>query len=79
MVYYGKIESAAALTPHDTNANEYDGIRNGAAAGDIKVRFENGVDHVFKAVPSGAIIPCKINRVYSTGTTATVVEGIKLE
>jgi hypothetical protein len=41
-------------------------------AGDIKVDCSGSGDAiVFKNVPAGSILPVKVDRVYSTGTSAT--------
>src|SRR5947207_5408242 len=65
--------SAVAVTPSDTvnltsapSAGLYIGV-----TGDVKVDMAgSGTAIVFKAVPVG-ILAVKVNRVYSTGTTAT--------
>lgn len=50
-------------------------------AGDIKVdmvsQHQGSVDAVtFKAVPVGTILPIRPKRLYSTGTTATLLIGL---
>lgn len=68
---------AASDTVNDPNGGSY-----GFAAfyvgvtGDVKVTTSNGNAVVFKAVPAGATIRLRIQRVWSTGTTATNVLGL---
>lgn len=68
---------AATVTPSDTVVGlGYVGLYVGGT-GDIKVTTDAGTDVVFKACPVGAQIRLAITRVYATGTTATLLIGIK--
>ncbi|HSI42270.1 MAG TPA: hypothetical protein VLA00_17125 [Xanthobacteraceae bacterium] len=42
-------------------------------SGDVAVVTAAGNDVVFKAVPDGAILPIRVRKVKSTGTTATFI------
>lgn len=67
-----------AITPHDTNAltNIPKGLWIGTG-GDVTLRGVNsGVDVVFKAVPSGHILPVRASHVRATGTTATDIVAL---
>lgn len=78
-VYFGPDKSspatyALAVTPHATNA-----LTNGAAkalyvgtGGDITMQGVDGsADQLWKAVPTGTILPFRALYVRATGTTAT--------
>ena len=46
-------------------------------AGDVKMNGLNGGSAVtFKNVPAGSLIPFRPNRIYATGTTATLMLAI---
>jgi hypothetical protein len=46
-------------------------------AGNVTVRFVDGDDSVtFTGVPAGFILPVCVDKVYSTGTTATNITGM---
>lgn len=74
---YGKSEwapatKAAAITGSDTVdlADVSRGIYVGGA-GDIKVDMANGGTVTLSGALAGSILPIRVSRVYSTGTTAT--------
>lgn len=66
--------NAAAVTPNDsadlTNVSRslYVG-----GAGDIKVDMADVGTVTFTGVVAGSILPIRVKRVYSTGTTATTI------
>lgn len=45
--------------------------------GNITVRGADGNDVLFTAVPAGVTIPIAFDKLYSTGTSATVCVGLK--
>lgn len=69
--------SAAAVTPHDTNdlASETRMLYVGGA-GAVKVDLVDTDAVTFAAVPAGTVLPIRVTRVYSTGTTATSIVAL---
>lgn len=65
---------AEAITPSDTAvlANDSRGVYVGGA-GNIKVTTVGGSTVTFSGVAAGSLLPIRVNRVYSTGTTATLI------
>jgi len=63
-----------AVTPHDTNdlTSPADSLYVGAT-GDVKVDTQGGQTVTITTVPAGAILPIRVTRVYSSGTTATEI------
>jgi hypothetical protein len=72
----GIFSDAAAVTPHNSNANEYKALWVGAT-GALKVKTQGGTDVTIASVPDGAYIPLSVVLVYQTGTTATSIVGLK--
>lgn len=66
----------AAVTPHDTNPNVYSALWVGGA-GAVKVTTKDGSVLTFSAVPAGTILPVATSLVWSTGTAATLILGLK--
>lgn len=69
-------KSAAAVTPHDTTLI---GVTRGlyiGGAGTLVVRMANGSNVTFSAVTAGSIIPICVDRVLSTGTSATGIVAL---
>jgi hypothetical protein len=66
-----------AITKSDTVdlARVTRGIYVGGA-GDIAVIASSGTTATFSAVPVGTILPIRVSRVMSTGTTATLLIGL---
>lgn len=66
-----------AVTPSDTAV-----FRKMASAlyvggtGDVTVRTEAGTSLLFSAVPVGAILPVRCDKVMATGTTATLIVAL---
>lgn len=68
----GSARNAVAVTPHDTNSITTARALYVGVGGDITLRTrDDGVDVLFKAVPSGVILPVVTKYVRATGTTAT--------
>jgi hypothetical protein len=68
--------SAVAVTPHDTD--ELTVVSRGlyvGGTGDVKVHMHGNPTTAvtFSAVPVGTILPIRVTRVLSTGTTATLI------
>jgi len=77
---YGSVIAPAggafAVTPAD-GTNIYATALYVGVGGDIKVDMENGDSAVtFVGVPTGAVLPIRVRRVYSTDTTATDIVGL---
>jgi hypothetical protein len=68
--------NAAAITPSDTAANEFDAIYVGAT-GTLKVTTVGGQAVTFVAVPAGATIYVKTKLVWATGTAAGSLVGLR--
>lgn len=66
---------AQVVTTSDTTTKLYAGFYVGVS-GDVKVTTVGGTDVTFTAVPSGAIIPLSVTKIWSTGTTATNIVGL---
>lgn len=68
-------KEGAAVTLSDSATIEGTRALYVGVSGDVKVRFVNGGIVTMKAVPVG-ILPACVNRVYSTGTTATDIVAL---
>lgn len=67
------------ITPSDSvplNFGFTRGIYVGVT-GNVKVTTVNGTSAIFVAVPAGYIIPVAAKLIWSTGTTATSIVGMK--
>lgn len=62
------------LTPSDTAEQRCTGLYVGGT-GDVVVKTANGSNVKFAGVPAGTFLPVETERVYSTGTTATLILG----
>ncbi|CAB4165348.1 hypothetical protein UFOVP823_33 [uncultured Caudovirales phage] len=78
---------AVAITTSDATAVEFTKLYVGGA-GDVKVDISEPRSGVagaapaistvtFKAVPVGTILPINVVKVYATGTTATLMLGLR--
>ena len=68
---------ASAVTKSDTTVLAgVVGIYVGGA-GNLAVTMNSGVDVIFPAVPVGSILPIRVTKVLSTGTTATNVVALQ--
>lgn len=68
--------NAAAVTPHDTNANEYKALYVGGA-GNVAVRTKGGQTVTFSGATAGSFLWIEVDRVLATGTTATLILGLR--
>lgn len=70
-------ENAVAVVPNDSSdlTNTARALYIGGA-GNVKVDTSAGNTVTFNALPAGAILPVRVKRVYSTGTTATNIVSI---
>lgn len=64
---------AASITPDDANDLSFvtRAIYVGGGGNDVAVVLASGDTVTFKAVPTGTVLPIRVARVKSTGTTAT--------
>lgn len=68
---------AFAVTPHDTNAvTKTTRALYVGGAGSVKVTMQDNTEVTFVAVPAGTILPIRVKKVWTTGTTATSMLGI---
>jgi len=75
-LYMTNYTVATAVTPGDSTAVVYTGLYVGGT-GNVAVRVKaSGASVTFQAVPAGMILPLEIDRVLSTGTTATLMVGL---
>ena len=76
---YGSIQAPAGdaveITPNDSTRVHYTAIYVGGT-GDLKVTTEGENDVTFKSVQVGTILPVRVTRVFTTGTTATNLVGL---
>ncbi len=72
----GLASDAFAITPHDTTVQRAKGIYVGGA-GDVAVKTEDGTTVTFTAPPVGTILPIRTTLILSTGTTATLLIGLR--
>ncbi len=45
-------------------------------SGDLAVRMSDGTLPIFKGVPGGAVLPIAVDKVLTTGTTASNIVGL---
>ncbi len=70
-------QGVETVTPADSNlTTNYRAIYVGGT-GNVKVTSVSGDVATFVACPVGLIIPVAVKRVWSTGTTATYLVGIR--
>ena len=67
---------ASAITTSDTADNYCNAIYVGGT-GDVTVVTEGGSTTVFKAVPVGVTLLIRTTKVKATGTTATLLVGLR--
>jgi hypothetical protein len=67
------VVNAAAITPNDNNdLTQFTRFIYVGATGDLTVNMAgSGASILFKAVPVGTVLPIRVSRVLSTGTTAS--------
>lgn len=66
---------AKPITKSDSTAVSFFGIYVGGT-GDVKVTTMAGTDVVFSAVPVGTTLWVAVSKVWSTGTTASLMVGL---
>lgn len=67
---------AFAVTPHDTNANNYSYLYVGTS-GDVAVVTAGGNTVTFTGVLGGSVLWIQTSKVLSTGTNATNIVGMR--
>ena len=67
---------AFSITPSNTTRLFATGLYVGVG-GDVAVEGEDTDTVTFVGVPAGAVLPIRVNRVLSTGTTATDIVGFR--
>lgn len=65
-----------SVTPNDTGIINYTRALYVGGGGDLTVIREDGIAVLFKAVPTGALLPIRVNGVMATGTTATYIVAL---
>lgn len=76
---YDMYKEAAAVTPHDSNAQTLfpcDAIYVGTA-GNLAVIMKNGTTVTFTGVKAGTVLPIGVNRVNATNTTASNIVALE--
>ena len=68
---------AHTIVPHDTNDLPFTtrGIYFGGT-GNVTVQMMNGVTQLFSNLPGGFVLPIRVTKVLSTGTTATLMVAL---
>ncbi len=46
-------------------------------SGDVAVRMKDGTTGVFSSVPTGALLPISVDQVLSSGTSASLILGLR--
>lgn len=65
--------SASEVTFNDSNQIDPTRAIYVGSTGNVKVDFVDGSTVTFSSVSAGTLLPIRVNRIYSTGTTATDV------
>ena len=68
--------SAAAVTPNDSTVLALTRALWVGTGGNLKVTMGYGTDVTFTAVPDGKLMPIRVTKVFSTGTTASNIVAI---
>ena len=75
----GKVVSASAVTPSNSDLNEYDALYVGTA-GELSIVLRDDTTAVtLSNVPNGEILPFSVKYVKASGTTASSIIGLKVE
>ena len=72
----GLFNDAVAITPNNSTAISFRAVWVGGT-GAVKVTTKEGHDATFTAVPAGTLLPVGVVKVFSTGTTATLLLGLR--
>jgi hypothetical protein len=77
-VYQTPAGNAAAVTPHDTNglASFSRGVYVGGGGNLQVVMALNSATVNFASVAGGSLLPIRVSRVQSSGTTATAIVAV---
>lgn len=67
---------AAAITANDAVDLPQVSVVFVGGAGNVKVTTANGDDVTFSGVAAGMVLPVQVRRVWSTGTTATLLTAV---
>ena len=67
---------AVAVVPGDATVIDITNALYVGGAGTIKVTTVDGTDTTLTAV-AGAILPLRVNKVFATGTTATLIVALR--
>lgn len=69
--------SAFAITPNDSTLfTKHTRAVYVGGSGDLKVVMRGGQTVTFSQVPGGTVLPIEVDKVLSTGTTATNILGM---
>lgn len=69
-------EDAAAVSPSDSVDLPQFSVIYVGGAGNVKVTTAQGTAVTFTGVNAGTVIPVRVRRVWSTGTTATAMTAV---
>ena len=72
---FATYQTAVAITPSDSAAQQYRSIYVGGA-GNVAVKTLGGNTVTFTAPPVGTVLPVEVSQVLATGTTATLLIGL---
>ncbi len=68
---------AFSITPHDTNPlSEITRAIYIGGSGDIAVKMLAGQEVTFLSLPTGTVLPVRVEQIKATGTTATGLLGL---
>ena len=74
---WGPAHHAVAVTPNDgSDLTDTTRALYVGAAGDVKVDMYGSGTVTFVGVTAGSVLPVRVDRVYSTGTTATSIVAL---
>lgn len=65
-----------AVTPSDSTVLALTRGLYVGGAGAVAVRMANGTTGTFSAVSAGTLLPFQVDKVLSTGTTATLIQAL---
>lgn len=63
--------NAKAVTKSDSDTFDATKAVYVGATGDVKVTMFGGMDVTFEAVPTGTVLPIRVTKIFSTGTSAS--------
>ncbi|MEM9224102.1 MAG: hypothetical protein AAGB11_17100 [Pseudomonadota bacterium] len=68
--------NAFVITPSNTDITHVTRAIYVGGAGDLEVRMVGGVRLTFTGLNAGTVLPCSVDRVFPTETTATDIIGL---